>query len=210
MIPQRIVVIGASTVYGRVDIEGGGWVGRLRRWHEQQDRKNAVFNLGIGGDTSEGFLRRLKVEVSPRRPDLILVSGGLNDIKRVSNKTAPVTIPLPQSQQNIREIIKEGRKLTEVIFISVHPIDESRTSPVSWENSHYLSVDVRQYSDATKEICETEKIPYIDIFNEWMKINYMPLLADDGLHPNSHGHQKIFEAVREFLIEKYNKNLWPL
>ena len=26
MVPKRIVAIGASTVYGRVDIEGGGWV----------------------------------------------------------------------------------------------------------------------------------------------------------------------------------------
>lgn len=209
MIPQRIVAIGASTVYGRVDVEGGGWVGRLRRWHESQHPRNAVFNLGIGGDTSSGFLQRLKLEVPVRRPDLILVSGGSNDAKKVDSRNAPVTTSLPQFEQNIREIIKLGQEIADLVFVSIYPVNESKTTPISWADNYYLLADLRHYAQATKEICEAGKVPYIDIFNEWLKTDYMSLLADDGLHPNSLGHQKIFESVRDFLIDKYNKDLWP-
>src|SRR3990167_1583544 len=117
MVPKRIVAIGASTVYGRVDVEGGGWVGRLRRWHEQQDAKNAVFNLGIGGDATAGFLARMKTEVPVRKPDLILFSGGMNDAKRVGSREAPVASHLPQFQQNIKDIIKTGRQIADLIVI---------------------------------------------------------------------------------------------
>lgn len=207
MIPQRIVAIGASTVYGRVDVEGGGWVGRLRRWHEQQHLQNAVFNLGIGGDTTAGFLVRMKTEVPARQPDLILFSGGMNDAKRIGSRDAPVTTPLPQFEKNIREIIKTGRQLTDLIIVSFSPKDEARTTPVSWGENYYFNADAVKYAQATKAICAAAKVQYIDIFNGWLKTDYMPLLADDGLHPNSAGHQKIFEAVRDFLIEKYNKSL---
>lgn len=204
MVPRRIVAIGASTVYGRVDVEGSGWVGRLRRWHEQQHPQNAVFNLGIGGDTTAGFLARMKTEVPVRKPDLILFSGGMNDAKRIGSRNAPVTSPLPQFEENIREIIKVGKQLADLTVVSFGPKDESRTTPVSWAENYYLNADAERYAQATKEICETEKVPYLDIFNDWLKTDYMPLLADDGLHPNSAGHQKIFESVRDFLIEKYN------
>ena len=44
-------------------------------------------------------------------------------------------------------------------------------------------------------------MPFIDFFGEWTKIVYKPLL-DDGLHPNTEGHKKIFERVKAFLLEK--------
>lgn len=207
MIPKRIVAIGASTVYGRVDPDGGGWVGRLRQWHEQQHPQNAVFNLGIGGDTTAGFLARMKTEVPIRKPDLILFSGGMNDAKRIGSRDAPVTTPLPQFEKNIREIIKTGRQLADLIVVSFGPKDEIRTTPVAGSENYYLKSDAEKYAQATKEICEAAKVPHIDIFNEWLEIDYMPLLADDGLHPNSLGHQKIFESVRDFLTEKYNQDL---
>jgi lysophospholipase L1-like esterase len=203
MVPRRIVALGASTVYGRVDIEGGGWVGRLRRWHEQQHPRNAVFNLGIGGDTTAGFLARMKTEVPVRKPDLILVGGGLNDAKRIGGCEAKVTTPLTLFRNNVAALIDQARSIAEVIFVGITPFDETKTTPISWVDAYYLLVDAIDYAQATKEICEAEKVPYIDIFNEWLKTDYLPLLADDGLHPNSLGHQKIFESVRDFLIERY-------
>lgn len=113
------------------------------------------------------------------------------------------TVPLPQFEKNIREIIKAGKQLANLIVVSFGPKDESRTTPVSWAENYYLNADAERCTQATKKICEAEKVPYIDIFNDWLKLDYMPLLADDGLHPNSVGHQKIFEAVKHFLSMHY-------
>src|SRR3989344_1664180 len=112
MIPKRIAAIGASYCEGKVDPEGGGFVGRLRSWHESFIQDNHVFNLGISGDTTSDMLKRLEKEM---------------------------------------------------------------------------------------------KVPYVDVFGEFMKIDYKKYLAD-GLHPNSQGHQRIFELVKDKLIGVYGKN----
>jgi lysophospholipase L1-like esterase len=41
---------------------------------------------------------------------------------------------------------------------------------------------------------------FIEIFENWKKISYESLLYD-GLHPNSEGHKKIFETVKNYLVK---------
>jgi lysophospholipase L1-like esterase len=105
MIPKRIVVIGGSTVHGQGDPDGGGFVARLRRWHETLIvDSNRVFNLGIGGDGVCEMLARGPGECRVRRPDLIILYPGLNDTRRVGGPDAP-----PQhSFESIRETLKRS------------------------------------------------------------------------------------------------------
>ena len=72
MLPSRIVAFGSSTVQGIGDPEGGGFVGRLRSWHEQYWEGNVTFNLGLAGDQTTKMLGRFNLEVPIRRPDLII------------------------------------------------------------------------------------------------------------------------------------------
>jgi len=69
MIPRRIVVIGGSTVHGQGDPERGGFVSRLRQWHETSNvESNRVFNLGIGGDGVVRCLPEAPENVAPDAP----------------------------------------------------------------------------------------------------------------------------------------------
>ena len=43
-------------------------------------------------------------------------------------------------------------------------------------------------------------IYFIEIFEKMKNLNYQELL-EDGIHPNSKGHQLIFEIVKDFLIK---------
>lgn len=203
MLPKRIVAFGSSSLYGRVDPEGGGYIGRLRRWHESEDIHNAVFNLGISGDTTTGILKRLVSEASVRRPNLILITTGLNDTRRVGSKNASITTPVKQFKKNVEELITQARSLAKVIFISVYPIDDRRTTPLIGTDYYYLLKDAKEYAKITKRICKSGRIPYLDIFNEWLKIDYLPYLYEDGLHANARGHQEIFHRLKNFLGELY-------
>ena len=61
---------------------------------------------------------------------------------------------------------------------------------------------MKKYDNVIKSVCAEKNILFLDIFGEWIKIDYKKLLdKKDGLHPNSAGHQKIFETVKDFLIE---------
>lgn len=203
MIPKRIVAIGSSSLYGRVDPEGGGYVGRLRKWHENNGVHNAVFNLGIGGDTTTCILKRLSAEASIRKPDLILFTTGLNDTRRIGQKDAPVTTPLAQFQKNVQGIIQESKKFAEIVVMGVYPIDDTRTQPLVETNFFYLMTDAKQYEQETREICRVKNIPYLNIWDTWMKTDYKPWLYADGLHANSLGHEQIFEVLKRFLISHF-------
>lgn len=198
MVPKRIVIIGSSSAEGKVDPKYGGFAGRLRVWHESIDQHNHVFNLAISGDTTSDMLNRLVPESAPRRPQLIILQHGLNDIIREGSKIAQVANPIFKFKENITSLITQGQSLGDVIMLSVYPINDSLTTPVSWKSIFYLFEDAKIYATAAKNICKNLHIPYVDIFNQWLQIDYKKYLHTDGLHANSLGHKKIFaELVKE-------------
>jgi len=203
MVPKKIVAIGASSCEGKVDIEGGGFVGRLKRWHESIDQHNSVYNLGISGDTTPGMIKRLAVEAPPRRPDLILIQCGINDVIREGSKTAQTRYSFEDIRESITLLITYARAMAPVVFVSVYPIDESRTTPCSWRPINYLLADAREHARITKEVCGQLKIPYVDIFDAWIAGDYLPYLHTDGLHANSTGHERIFRAIQQKLLSVY-------
>ncbi|HMI09590.1 MAG TPA: hypothetical protein VK497_04335 [Candidatus Saccharimonadales bacterium] len=68
---MRILVFGDSIAYESWDTEGG-WVERIKRDAHLQTiqsegmNKRQVINLGIGGNTSTGILKRLQNEIETR------------------------------------------------------------------------------------------------------------------------------------------------
>jgi len=60
----------------------------------------------------------------------------------------------------------------------------------------YKNKDVIEYSQIIKEFCDKNNLPFIDIYDI---LNMDDL--EDGLHPNSIGHEKIFQKVKDFLIK---------
>ena len=199
MLPKRIVAFGASTIYGRVDPVGGGFVTRLRFWHEGTGRSHAVFNLGIEGDKTPSMLERFVPEVSVRRPDLIIVNTGLNDTRHEGRPDAPSSTALTDFKKHLVQMITQSRALAPICFVGPYPIDDSKTTPIRGEQAYYYLKDAEKYSSATGEVCAGEKVGFIDLFAQWSKLDLAALLHSDGLHANSKGHELIFENVRDFI-----------
>ena len=204
MIPKKIVAIGASSCEGKVDIAGGGFVGRLREWHETASEHNSVYNLGISGDTTEKILKRFPVEVPPRSPDLIIVQCGLNDFIHLNSKNAPLQFTLDQIHKNFSLILKEAKKIADVLCVSVFPIDETKTCPCSWRDICYLEKDAMQCSEISKQFALEMDIPYIDVYGVFLQDGHKKYLHTDGLHSNSLGHEKIFEMIKSKILSTYS------
>jgi lysophospholipase L1-like esterase len=73
--------------------------------------------------------------------------------------------------------------------------DESKTTPVPWIDIYYTNENIKKYSEIMDEVCREENIPFLDVGT------LSNSEFDDGLHPNSEGHRKIFEKVRNFMTE---------
>jgi lysophospholipase L1-like esterase len=205
---MRILVFGDSITYGAWDKEGG-WVGRLRKFLDEKNLPRLsksgfyclVYNLGISGNTTEDLLKRFEPEINDRlmKGDemTLILSIGINDCQfNPSRKDFKIS---PQKfQDNIKKLLNLARKFSsKIIFVGLTPVDEKITT--SWHTDEcYKNEYIKKYNEIIKSVCKENKITFVEIFEEWIKSDYKNLLYD-GLHPNSKGHLKIFQAVKNMI-----------
>lgn len=192
-----ICVFGASSTWGAWDKEKGGWVNRLRLFLESGNEGADVYNLGVSGDTTEDLLKRLDCEAGAREAELVIFSIGEND-SAYENKEGNYQVPPEEFKKNILKLIKTaGKFASKIIFLGLKPVDESRTKPVPWHDViYYTNKNINFYDDIIEDICSKHEIGYIDMKSVLGKAD----LAD-GIHPNENGHQKIFGAVKDYLLK---------
>ncbi len=208
---MHILVFGDSIVYGAWDIEGG-WAQRLRNWIDQRNLSDEnfyclIYTLGISGDTTENLLERFEVETKARIKEeeetIIIFSIGINDSVFLKKENS-LRIEKEKFRANIRKLVLLARNFTEkIVFVGLTSVDETKTMPVPWdENKYYTNENIRKYNEIIKSVCENEKVIFIDLFEKFEreKIN---LLSEDGLHPNSNGHEMIFKEVKKYLNELF-------
>lgn len=204
-------IFGDSITYGAWDFDEGGWVNRLRKF---LDKKNSAdienyflaYNLGIDGDGAVNLLKRIDEESESRflgigaeLSRVIILAIGTNDSCYLGTKNN-VAVDQNEFQNNLSEIIKKARNFTsEIILIGIAKGSDKDTVPLksSTTGKCYDKENIIVYNNIIKKICEKEGVLFIDILNNMADEDFC-----DGLHPNSKGHQKIFEIVKDFLIDK--------
>ncbi len=202
LIPSRIVIFGSSSVQGRGDPEGGGFVGRLRRWHEGLAEENVTFNLGLSGDTTSRMLVRFEPEVSIRRPGLIVLYPGLNDCRRTAITASPA-LPAQEFHDNISALVARSVSIAPTLFVSAFPVDESRTRPWRSSGLYYLASDATLYSKIGREVCTAAGVIYLPIFEEWSTRADASTLSLDGLHGTPSAHALLASELRDLICAKF-------
>lgn len=195
---KTIAIFGDSIAWGAYDVEGG-WVNRLKGFlGERTEDFFVVYNLGISGDSSEDLLNRIGVESAARNPDTIIIAIGANDASYLKSKSDNY-VPMEEFKNNIIEIINEARNFTqEIVFVGITRVDETRTAPVAWNEDIFdTNESISSYNSAIEDICEEAGLPLIKM-DDLLEDGDL----DDGQHPNSGGHEKIFLRVKDFLIER--------
>jgi acyl-CoA thioesterase-1 len=202
----RVVAIGDSLIYGRLDAQSGGWVGLLRAWLEQDGPEgSAVFNLGIGGNTSVAVSERTRVELPPRTPNAVIFGVGTNDLRRVDGPNDEHEVDPDTYQQRLVMSVRTAIDLgARVAIAGIIPVDENRTRP---HNGYwYSNADVALYDGIARDVAAGEGALHIDFARAFAtpetpyQLTRQDLLAD-GIHPNAAGHQGMFESARAALHE---------
>ena len=127
---------------------------------------------------------------------IIIFSIGTND-SAVSK--SEVSVSIGKFKENLKKIINISKKHTnKIIILGLTKVDESKTNPISWNPSvSYINENIKRYSLELKKLAKEENLSYINLF-DLLKNEEL----EDGVHPNSEGHEKIFQVVKDFLIEK--------
>ena len=194
---SSLCIFGDSTAWGAWDMEKGGWVNRLWLYTgEKTDGECEIYNLSISGGTTQTILDRFESEANIREADALIFQSGGND-SYLKGKNGSNQISLEQFKKNLETIIEKAKNITpNIIFIGFKNVDESKTTPVSWKDIYYLNSEIKKYDEVIKNVCLENNLPYLDIFGLLDKGDF-----EDGLHPNTKGHEKIFTKVKDFLID---------
>lgn len=201
--PLRVVALGDSIIYGYGDPVGGGWVERLRRhWMSCENEGHVLYNLGIRGDRVFQVAERLEQEYRYRGelrnqlPDLIILSVGLNDSPRLGRRDGRLFTDFDIFKQQINDLLIQAKQLCPVLFVGMVPVDEAKMPFL--DCFYFNHIDQERFKEVTKQACQAQSIPYLDIFDLWMSRGnewVRQRLSIDGLHPNVQGYQSLFHDV---------------
>lgn len=195
----RISIFGDSITWGASDYECGGWVARLKYYFDNDIENDIdVYNLGISGDTTNDLLLRFKIEclARNRHPQIIIFAIGTNDSQYINSKNNPRT-PIDKFENNLKKLINQAKEFSDkIIFVGLTKVDESKLMPVPWSaEKFYDNENISRYNSVIKKVSKENNLLFVNLF-DLLKMSDL----DDGLHPNSKGHEKMFLKIKEFLL----------
>ncbi len=196
---KNFLIFGDSIVWGAWDFDNLGWVERLRREISKKD--TYAYNLGISGDNSEYLLERFDNEIESRwdKNDgelIIIISIGINDSQFVISQKKTRT-EIGEFKKNMWKLFEKAKKLTDrLVFVGLTNINEKITLKLDGDKI-YKSEYVKKYNSIIEELCKAENILFIPLFDLLKESD-----LEDGLHPNSKGHEKIFQKIKNFLVKE--------
>lgn len=203
---MSILVFGDSISQGAFDTEKNGWVSLLasNQWQKIIDTEgregHEVFNVSVSGDTTEDLLARIESDVRTRgeskKGKIVLLAIGTNDAATVNGV---FQVDFDQYKTNINRILDILEQNCErIIIIGFPSVFEEKSSPwchdgtASWKNADLERYEAYQIEQAKEK--GLLFVPLADVLDE-SSDRYLP----DGVHPNTEGHQLLFERVKETL-----------
>lgn len=198
----KILVFGDSIAWGAFDNKQGGWVERLKTFFLQNYSKKGieVYNFSVSSNDTRGVLKFLKSNIKKideieKEDYILLFSIGSNDPKYINEKNN-VSVPPKEFEENLQKIIRIAKKHSEKIFFTgLMKVDDNLTQPWN-ETEFWENADIKNYNSIIEKKCEENQINFIPLFS---LINESEL--SDGLHPNTEGHEKIFNHIKDYLLK---------
>ncbi len=158
-------------------------------WREFFNNPN-IRNRGIGGEFTDGILRRLDPIINGK-PKQVFLMIGINDL---------ILHRPPHILKNYRAIveqIKTGSPNTQLIIQSILPINNTV------KNTGLANEDVRTLNEGIKKIAADSNFKYIDLHLKFKdtngKLNAKYTL--DGIHLNRAGYELWVGEIKD-LVEK--------
>ncbi|AZA55311.1 SGNH/GDSL hydrolase family protein [Chryseobacterium sp. G0201] len=198
---------GDSITYGEYDGVFGGWVDILKRYalqkyNEGETNELILFNLGIGGETTEGLIKRIPYEMAARNSaegNIIFIGYGANDL---AIKNGIQMVDPEDFKRNILTAIQHAKQYSEDIYlVSILPFSKKVDGVVVASGKLRTNEEVIIYNQILKDIATENSLIYIDFYSAFLEDKEF-LLSADGVHPNEKGYGMMAEIAIP-VIEKY-------
>lgn len=155
----------------------------------------AKYNRGIGGDTTSGVLKRLKLSLFDIDPSKIVLLIGTNDING--------GVEVDKILENYRNILKEistNLPQAEVVCVSLLPLNKQLETftNINVDKSMQTIVSI---NPEIEKIVNEFNYNFVDVFDEFVDSNNYLIkeLSPDGIHLNSDGYVKLSSYIIPYL-----------
>jgi lysophospholipase L1-like esterase len=209
----QIFIFGASTAYG-VGAEVGGWGDLLKQsLHRKMYGKDGigekyeVYNFAQPGATIEFVIATAPSQLQfYNRADKVIgvVQVGGNNVK-ASDKPDNFVSSIEEYEQLMSQLIEKLKDhVDELLMLEIPPVDEAKTNPkpnpITGGKSYFQNDRIILFNHALMKLCSKYGVHHVNLTTdpkEWATTS----VAADGLHPNQHGYQRIFDKVSP-VVEK--------
>jgi acyl-CoA thioesterase-1 len=193
---HRIVMLGDSIT--QIGEGPGGYVWLVRHYMNAlyPAQNIEVINAGISGNRSNDMLARYQTDVLDRKPDLVTISVGVNDVWHGFYDNHPLGdgprgIKLEDYRRNVEELVTKAEAIgARVVMLSATPIYEEFGNNENAKQAHYNA--------ALRDIARHHHLVYVDYQKPMREIvtSYRKrtggrdnFLTVDGVHMNAEGNK---------------------
>ena len=180
---QSFAIQNANLSKGQIVFIGDSITDLCKLDNYYYDLTLATYNRGIGGDTTAGVLKRLKVSLYDIEPSRVVLLIGGNDI--LGGKSNDYIV---EQYEKILTDIKENLPYTTVLCISIISQNDLIKSVVD------INVDknveqIMALNPRLKTLVQDAGYTYLDLFSLTCKTNKQldEHYTDDGIHLNNAG-----------------------
>lgn len=147
----------------------------------------AVYNRGIGGDTTNRLIERLESNVLCLEPEKVVYLIGTNDHAKGADDEYIIS--------NIKTVIGMTRNACpgcEIAVQSIYPVIDHKQRK---------NKNLKPLNEKLKKLCRETDVVYIDLFDSLCDSNgsFDKTYTYDGLHPNVYGYEVVTKALLEFI-----------
>lgn len=158
--------------------------------HEWFKEKN-VYNRGIGGDTTEGLMKRLDVSVFELKPKAVVLLIGTNDGVLLNKSPEEVAFGI----KSIISSILAWDETIKVLLQSIYPVNPE-VDPKT------VGIRTNAKIQETNAMLKTfSEVTYVDVYSHLIdeKGLLSKELTHDGLHLNMKGYRIVTERLSKWL-----------
>jgi len=157
-----------------------------------------ICNRGIGGDTSDGVLKRMNESVFALNPKQMFLLIGANDLQLTENTNEEIVSNIAK----ICKLAKQHRKDMVINCVSISPVSEEVLEHVDKNTvGKRANKRIRDINELIKQLTQKNDYNYIDLYyflaneNGSLRGEY----TREGLHFSQLAYEKITEELRKLV-----------
>lgn len=155
--------------------------------------KQKIKNIGRSGDTTAIMLERFENDVLPFYPKVLLIMGGVNDIREGATAEAVI-----RNLEKLREKCKEYNIIP--VFCTLTPMNDEKMSSRKIPFKTTWKAERKKVNAWILENGGVDVSLRLENSNGELREDITP----DGLHPSLRGKMLIGAAIEKFLTENYS------